>query len=268
MEQPTQSEPRIVADETFSLPAWLPVPGLGVLPINTFVIRGPAPVLIDTGMSALRAPFMAALRETIDPADLRWIWLTHIDPDHVGNLEAVLAEAPQARVVTSYIGMAKLSLRELPVDRVWLLNPGQQLDIGDRRLHAVRPPIYDAPETTGAYDSATGALFSSDCCGALLPGPAETAGAVDGDTLRAGMLAWAAVDAPWLPLVDRERFASGLGVIRDLRPTGIYSSHLPAAPGMSEPLLRNLADAPDAPPFVGPDQKALEQMMAAAAAVA
>ena len=43
----------------------------------------------------------------------------------------------------------------------------------------------------------------------------------------------------------------------------VLSSHLPAAPGaMTERLLASLAEAPDAPPFVGPDQAALEQMLA------
>jgi glyoxylase-like metal-dependent hydrolase (beta-lactamase superfamily II) len=76
---------------------------------------------------------------TIDPADLRWIWITHMDFDHIGNLAAVLELAPQARVVTNYLGMGKMGLIGLPQDRAWLLNPGQSLDVGDRRLHALRP---------------------------------------------------------------------------------------------------------------------------------
>ena len=43
----------------------------------------------------------------------------------------------------------------------------------------------------------------------------------------------------------------------------VLSSHLPAAHGSSvERLLGALAAVPDAPAFVGPDQVALEQMLA------
>jgi hypothetical protein len=43
----------------------------------------------------------------------------------------------------------------------------------------------------------------------------------------------------------------------------VLSSHLPAASGSSlERLLGALAEVPDAPAFVGPDQVALEQMLA------
>jgi hypothetical protein len=64
--------------------------------------------------------------------------------------------------------------------------------------------------------------------------------------------------------VDRALFASELDQVRALEPTMVLSSHLPAARGTSvERLLGALAEVPDAPAFVGPDQAALEQMLAA-----
>jgi hypothetical protein len=46
-------------------------------------------------------------------------------------------------------------------------------------------------------------------------------------------------------------------------PKMILSSHLPVAPGhMTERLLASLATACTAQPFVGPNQAALEQMLA------
>jgi flavorubredoxin len=166
-------------------------------------------------------------------------------------------------VVTTFLGMGKLGLLGLPVDRVHLLNPGQSLDAGDRRLLAVAPPVFDAPESTGLFDPATGTLFSADCFGALLPTPATRAADVDQEVLRAGMIGWATVDAPWLHRVERARFRESLQAVADLKPKAVLSSHLPPAEGMTDTLLRNLALAPDAPPFIGPDQAALERMLAA-----
>jgi hypothetical protein len=43
----------------------------------------------------------------------------------------------------------------------------------------------------------------------------------------------------------------------------VLSSHLPAAAGaMTDQLLASLAAAPTSQPFTGPDQQALEQMLA------
>jgi len=263
MNGPVQLDPQAVSTDVHVLGAWLPIPGLGVLPINSFLIRASQPVLVDTGLAALRPRFLETLGTLIDPADLEWIWLTHADVDHVGSLAAILELAPRARVVTTFVGMAKMQLQGLPVDRVYLLNPGQSLDVGDRQLACIRPPIFDAPETTALFDSRSRTLVSSDCFGALMEAPCASAAEIPEAKLRAGAHTWATIDSPWLRLADGQRFGEELARIRALDPATILSSHLPPAPGMTATLLRNLDEARAAPAFVGPDQAALEAMMAA-----
>jgi flavorubredoxin len=228
------------------------------------VIHADQPVLVDTGAVRDSDDFMAALRSVIDPSDLRWVWLTHTDFDHIGSLHRLLGENERLRVITSYLGVGIMSLAApLPMDRVYLVNPGQTVDVGDRNLTAVRPPAFDNPITTGLYDERSGIFFSSDCFGALLDEVPECAEDVSDEALRQGQIFWATVDSSWLHNVDRAVFASELDRIRKLEPTMVLSSHLPAARGSSmERLLGALADVPDAPAFVGPDQAALERMLA------
>jgi glyoxylase-like metal-dependent hydrolase (beta-lactamase superfamily II) len=264
MEQPIFLDNQDLGHDTVVLRAYAPLPGLGVLPVNAFVIRAAQPVLIDTGLAALRGDFMAGLERAVDPAELRWIWLSHADADHMGNLAAVLEAAPGARVVTTYLGMGKLGLHGLPPERCYLLNPGQSLDVVDRELLAVTPPSYDAPETTGLWDGRSGFLFSADCFGALMDGPRENAGEIPAGRLRDGLVTWATVDAPWLALTEAGRFGESAGTLRALQPRAVLSSHLPPAFGMLDTLLGHLDAARHAPAFVGPDQAALEQMFAAA----
>ena len=68
MEQPTLFPSRTVGTDIELLPSYVPLPGLGVLPVNAFLIRSSEPVLVDTGLAALRDDFMPALRRLIDPA--------------------------------------------------------------------------------------------------------------------------------------------------------------------------------------------------------
>jgi len=241
-----------------------PVPGFGLIPINAFVVHAAEPVLIDTGAVVESDDFMTALRSVIDPADLRWIWLTHTDYDHIGSLHRLLAENPHIRVITTFLGVGIMGLSApLPMDRVYLVNPGQTICVGDRTLTAVKPPTFDNPITTGLHDDRSGALFSADCFGALLADVPQRAEDLSDQELRQGQVFWATVDSPWLHSVDCSVLAASLNEIRNLHPTLVLSSHLPAAVGGSlERLLSSVEAVPEAPPFVGPDQAALEQMLA------
>jgi len=262
MDKPRMFEPYRAAPDIHVLPSYFPIPGFGILPINAFVLRAAEPVLVDTGLTLLNDEFLPQLSSVIDPEDLRWLWLTHDDQDHIGSLYRLLDEAPKLRVITTFLALGKMGLsRPLPLDRVYLLNPGQSIDVGDRTLTAVKPATYDAPETTGFYDLKSGAFFSADSFGALMLEPVENAAEMAPEDLRQGMITWATADSPWLHLTDAARFANALNRIRGFSPEVILSSHLPVAHAMTDTLLGHLAAAPTADPFVGPDQPALEAML-------
>ena len=243
------------------------VPGVGFLPVNAFVLHGTEPVVVDTGLSLPGRGFMDALGSVLDPGDVRWIWLTHPDRDHTGSLFDLLEAAPHARVITTFLGVGIMSTeRPLPLDRVYLLNPGESLNVGDRTLTAFRPPLFDSPATVGFFDHHSRTLFSSDCFGAPLAS-SELAGSNDvgdipRDELRAGQLLWATVDSPWVHTTDADRYLGTVQPIRAMDPAVILSTHLPPAVGQTTQFLDMLAAAPDADPFVGPDQYALEQLLA------
>src|SRR5919201_4716442 len=244
----------------------LEVPGLGFLPINAFVLHAAEPVVVDTGVGLPDRDFVASLAQVIDPSDVRWIWLTHPDRDHTGGLHALLEAAPQARVVTTFIGVGIMSTeRPLPLDRIYLLNPGQTLTVGDHRLTGFRPPLFDNPATVGILDTRTGVCLSSDCFGAPVPtadlAQAESIAAMPADDLRAAQLLWATVDSPWVHSVDSRKLADAFQLLRAVDPSWIFSSHLPPARGQRTTLLGNVLDAPNADAFVGPDQAALEAML-------
>lgn len=265
MQGPAMFTPRSAAPDTTILSAALPVPGLGILPANAFVIHSKEPVLVDAGVVAMKDAFVHQLGSAIDVEDLRWLWLTHVDADHVGAVFWLLESAPRLRIVTTYLGMGKLGLLgPVAPDRVHLLNPGQSLDVGDRRLLAVRPPTFDAPETTGLFDTKTGALFSSDCFGGLLQAPEESAASLSAEELTEGIVRWTTVDAPWLHGTDPSALDHSIRELASLNPSVVLSSHLPPAPRLFDPLVRALVAARNAAPFVGPDQAALERMLRAA----
>jgi hypothetical protein len=246
------------------LPTTLAIPGVGNIVVNAYLILGEQPVLVDTGLATDGSQFLEALRSVIDPGELRWLWLTHDDADHTGNIEAVMALAPQARLVTHGIGALRMSTWwPVPLERVHAIRPGDRLDVGDRQLRALRPPVFDNPMSAGLIDERTGALFTVDAFGAILPTMPQHAADVAAGDLVAGMRTWATFDAPWAHLVDHERFDPVVEQVTRLSPTTIFSSHLPAASGTSTAqFVKLLQSVPDADPFVPPDEEAFGAIVA------
>lgn len=86
--------------------------------------------------------------------------------------------------------------------------------------------------------------------------------AVGFDDLRAAQLLWATVDSPWIQNVDVPKFLGSFASLREREPDLVLSAHLPPAPGITAPMIDTLSSSARSPPFEGPDQAALEQMLA------
>jgi hypothetical protein len=175
----------------------------------------------------------------------------------------VLEAAPKARLVAYSLAVLRMSTAwPVPMDRVYWLNPGDSISAGDRKLTAVRPPLFDNPTTIGIYDDKSEAFFSADCFGAIITSPARNVEDLAEGDLTQGMINWANGDNPWVHMFEPTAFSQALDRVRQISPNIILSAHLPPALGKTEQLLKILAALPASTPFVGPDQTALEQMLA------
>jgi len=258
MDKPHQAMPDIEV-----LPSYFPIPGMGFLPVNAFVIKAREPVLVDTGMGIESDEFMNALESIIDPQDLRWIWLTHDDADHTGSIQKVLEAAPSARLAANSLAVLRMSTAwPVPMHRVYWLNSGDSISVGDRKLTAVRPPLFDNPTTIGIYDNKSEAFFSADFLGAITPARTQNADNITEGGLAQGMISWASADSPWVHRVTPGEFNQSLDRIRQIAPKMVFSAHLPPARGNTEQLLKLIATVPTSTPFVTPNQTALEQLLA------
>lgn len=257
-------KPYQATQEIEVLPTKYLSPAVGFVQDNAFVIKATEPVLVDTGIGIDSEEFMNALESVMDPQDLKWIWLTHDDPDHIGSIQKVMDVATNARLVLHAVAMIRMSTAwKVPIDRVYLLRPGGSISVGDRNLTAIRPPLFDNPSTIGIYDNKSEAFFSVDSFGAFLP----SIGAKDADKVKEvdlvpGMITFAKVNTPWVHTFDQNKFSHGLDKIRQMNPKIILPTHLMPARRKTEQFLKILEDIPGSEPWVAPDQSALEQRLA------
>ena len=172
-------EPYLVAADTHVIPQLVPAPPIGLVYINSLVITGSEPILVDTGAPSNREQWLADAWNIVDPADVRWVFLTHDDHDHAGNLRQVMDACPNATLVTTWFSMARYGIDcedfWMPFDRVRWIRDEESFSAGDRTLAAVRPPFFDNPTTRGLFDASTRTYWAVDSFGANVPHPAEDA---------------------------------------------------------------------------------------------
>jgi len=256
------NKPRQVNEDTYIVMTDFPAAHLGILPINWYLIKAQEPVLVDTGMPIERELFLSTLESLINPAEIKWIFLTHDDNDHQGNLTQAMEAAPNAKLVIPFLGLARMAdSHKLPMERILLINPGQSFHAGDRELAVMKPPMWDSPATHCLYDAKTDTLFSADSLGALIPQPADDVSDIPPAVYTEGFCKFASALCPWLHLVDQSKFDKHLEAVRKLNPKTVLSSHGLVAYGMCDRLLKSLAEVPAMQPFIGPDHAEMLAIM-------
>jgi len=225
-------EPHPVTSDTFLIPTIAAEPSGAFISANTLVIRGAEPVIVDTGCSLVREDWLAKVFSVVEPDDVRWVFVSHDDHDHIGNLETVLDLCPQATLVGNWTMTARLGGDiELPLHRMRWVDAGESFDVGDRTLHLVRPPLFDSPATRGLFDASTGVLWAVDTFGAMVQGAIVEADDADPDLYAGTFPALNQWNTPWLEWVDADRFTAHVRQTADLPLTAVASAHGPILRG-------------------------------------
>lgn len=258
--------PYRIAEDTYVIPHLFPVPGMGNIFANSMVIAGKEPVIVDTGPRVVRSSWLEQAWSIVDPKDVRWIFLSHDDGDHIGNLEVVLEACPNAQLVTGWFMTGRLGLDhgiELPMPRCVWMNDGDSFDAGDRTLYAVRPPVFDAPTTRGLFDSKTGVYWASDAFGQFVSREVHDAADVPDDERWEQFGVCNRLISPWHEWLDSDRYNAHVDTIERLGVEAIATCHGPATSGaLVGETLRRIRDLPSMPPYLEPGQQVLEHILA------
>jgi flavorubredoxin len=256
----------LAAEGTYVIPQLMEAPPVGCFYLNSLVIQGREPVIVDTGTLINRDLWLEQVFALVDPADVRWIFLSHDDPDHTGNLEPVLEMCRNAVVVTTWFGMGRMADHlEIPMERVRFVRDGDSFDAGDRALTAVRPPLFDNPTTRGLFDATTGVYWASDAFAMSVPHAVDDVAALDGDYVDEALLFGARLIAPWHAWLDPAKWNAHLERVRAMPIDVIASCHAPVIGGRDiDRAFAVLGSAPQADPWPEFSQHDLDGWMAAA----
>lgn len=257
--------PHRVAADTWLIPNLAATGPDTFLPVNSMVILGQEPIVVDTGAPIHTDSWFRQVFSLVDPEDIRWIYLSHDDGDHMGSLHRLLELAPNATLVVNFFITERLALEKaLPLDRMVWLGPGDHLDAGDRRLHLIVPPIFDGPATRALYDERTSVLWAVDSFAAMTPGAVHELGDLPEDLYGETFALLNSLVSPWHQWLDPVRYARHVATVEGLRPEAIASAHGPVlrGAGITDAFarVRAMAGQPIVQP---PGQPLLDELVAA-----
>ncbi len=234
--------------------------------INSMLILGAEPMIVDTGTIANRQQWLKDVFSLVSPQEIRWIFLSHDDVDHTGNLEEVMTACPNAQLICNWAMVERhTNCFHFPIDRCRWVMHGEAIDIGDRILQAVRPPVFDSPTTRGLFDPATGVYWAVDTFATPLPDPAMGVADLDPEFWEFGqsLFALGAV-SPWLSIVDETKYGRWVDQVEGLDIKTIAACHSPVIEGsFIERAFAHVRQLPSMDPPPMPDQSVLDQIVAA-----
>jgi flavorubredoxin len=267
----TRFEPSLIAPDTYLVHDHH---GEGTAPVsvglNTMVIRAAEPVVVDTGMMENRDQYLADVFSLVDPDDVRWVFISHDDVDHVGNVNALMAAAPNATLVIDWFMQERMGASlDVPVGRWRWVQDGDTIDAGDRTLHVVRPPVFDSPTTRGLFDPTTRVYWASDAFASPMVTPVRSVADLDPTAWTEGIHMFSRYVSPWLTLTDDAKYQRTVDRIEALRPQVIVGCHTAVIEGaFVAGAIAATREAPTATVAPQPDQSVLDAMQAAFAPAA
>ncbi|MGD1993242.1 MAG: FprA family A-type flavoprotein [Anaerolineae bacterium] len=129
---------------------------------NAYVIDDDKKALIDLAKGIKTDEFLDRVAEAIDPAELDYIVVNHMEPDHTGILRTLRRIAPQATIVGSEKTKSMLADFYQIAEDVRAVEDGETLSLGQHTLQFFSTPFVHWPETIMTYEKTEKVLFSCD----------------------------------------------------------------------------------------------------------
>lgn len=141
---------------------------------NSYVILDEKIAVMDTADKLVEEQWLANLKEALDGRTPDYLVIQHLEPDHSGNIRALVDMYPEIEIVCSSKAKAMLpQFADVDLDKVIEKKEGDTLCLGSHTLTFIMAPMVHWPEVMLSYESSEKVLFSADAFGKF--------GAIDAD---------------------------------------------------------------------------------------
>lgn len=131
---------------------------------NSYLIRDEKITIMDTVDPRATETWFANLEEALGGDTPDYLVISHLEPDHAGNIQKVAQKYPQMKLIGNAKTFSMLpQFFEMDLgDRCVTVKEGDSISLGTHTLTFVMAPMVHWPEVMVAYESSEKILFSAD----------------------------------------------------------------------------------------------------------
>ena len=133
---------------------------------NAYIMKDEKTVLFDTVKHPLRSNLLHHIRSVINPEDIDYIVVNHVEMDHTGCLPEVMEIVKPEKLICSKMGQKALldhfHREDWPYE---VVEPGQTISVGKRSIQFIETRMLHWPDSMFSYIPEEKLLISSDAFG-------------------------------------------------------------------------------------------------------
>ena len=131
---------------------------------NSYVILDEKVALMDTVDSRATEEWLDDLDKALDGRSIDYLVVSHMEPDHAGNIKNLIDRYPEMKIVGNAKTFAMIpQFFEVDItDRTVSVKEGDTLSLGKHTLQFFMAPMVHWPEVMVAYEQSEKILFSAD----------------------------------------------------------------------------------------------------------
>jgi len=124
--------------------------------------------LIDTVKEDFADELIPKISRFINPQNLKYIIVNHIEPDHSGAIKKVLKACPNATIFASELGKIGLEKYYTIGSKIHIVRTGDEIIVCGKKIQFVEIPMAHWPDSMVSWIPVDRILFSSDAFGQLI----------------------------------------------------------------------------------------------------
>ena len=135
---------------------------------NSYLILDEKVAVMDTVDSRKFRTWRSNLHSELEGRTLDYLIVHHMEPDHVGDIVALMDDYPEMMIVASARAVQMMPQFFEGVDftpRTIAVKEGDTLSLGTHTLHFMMAPMVHWPEVMVSYDELSKVVFSADAFG-------------------------------------------------------------------------------------------------------